>query len=60
MGKDQDDVEKSALDVLFDENKVGPFYVIDRNKVGDTGENCYSFEKGLNKKFFNQLHCNIL
>ena len=54
------DVEKSSLDVLFEGNKAGPFYVINRNKIGDGKEDCYSLKMGLNKKFFNQLNCSII
>ncbi|PKP59878.1 MAG: hypothetical protein CVT89_00735 [Candidatus Altiarchaeales archaeon HGW-Altiarchaeales-2] len=53
-------VEKSALDIYFNENKVGPFYVINDNEIGDSEKKLYSLKHGLTKKLSEKLSCNIL
>jgi len=55
-------MSKEFLDIMFENNKIGSFYIIRDEKVGDSPEKWYSMDRGLNKGFLNELYegCNVI
>ena len=49
-------VDKEVLDVLFGNDKLGFFYVIREERVGEDQEKWYSIGRGLNRSFLNELY----
>jgi CRISPR-associated endonuclease/helicase Cas3 len=47
--------DKNGLDVLFENDRVGFYYVIREEKVGEDQEKWYSISRGLNRCFLNKL-----
>lgn len=47
--------DKNVLDVLFEDDRVGFYYVIREEKVGEDQEKWYSISRGLNRGFLNIL-----
>lgn len=48
-------VNKEVLDILFENEKVGFFYVIREGRVGEDQEKWYSIGRGLNRGFLDKL-----
>ncbi len=52
---------EELLDTLFEDSKVGPFYVIDRERIGDEADDWYSLTQGFHHEFERTgKHSNII
>ena len=49
-------IDKEALDCLFEKDKINFFYVIRKDMIGKDQEKMYSESRGLNKNFFRSIY----